>query len=253
MSSNGKLIAAALAMTLVTAVAVLYITAPSKKKTVAAPAKSNDGGVEEVTDDVPELEEEEEAPRITKATLIKVFQQITAQMERVILRISQLEQQILQQAEMQGQEVDQNELRESMMGEFVNAMKDVETRVYEHLNVNEADVEQATKYFNDDADFQTVLKTLRRKYSLFTGQGVEDVPDYVTMELIMDVMAETMHAMTAAMEEVFAQTKAEMPMGTDAFAQNLQQRYVERIGVIRQQVQKKYNIDQVSSLCVRKR
>jgi len=188
--------------------------------------------------------EDEEAPRLSKASLIKVFQQITAQMERVILRISQLEQQILQKAQQDEQDVDQNELRESMMSEFTGAMKEVETRVYEHLGVTEAEVEQATNYFNDDADFQAVLKTLRRKYSLFTGQGVEDVPDYVTMELIMDVMSETMQKMTAAMEEVFNQTKAEMNVGTEAFAQTLQQRYVEKIGVLRQKVQKKYNIDQ---------
>lgn len=74
---------------------------------------------------------------------------------------------------------------------------------------------------------------------------MEDVPDYVTMELIMDVMSETMTKMTSAMEEVFAQTKAEFQPGTDQFAHTLQQRYVEKIGVLRQEVQTKYNIDQV--------
>jgi len=187
---------------------------------------------------------EEEVPRLSKASLIKVFQQMAAQMERVILRISQLEQQILQKAQLENQEIDQMELRESMMAEFNTAMKDVETRVYEHTGVTESDVAQATAYFNDDADFQAVLKALRRKYSLFTGQGVEDVPDYVTMQLIMDVMSETMTKMTAAMEEVFNQTKGELNPGTEAFAQTLQQRYVEKIGVLRQKVQKKYNIDQ---------
>jgi hypothetical protein len=133
-----------------------------------------------------------------------------------------------------------------MMAEFATAMKEVESRVYEAMGVTEGEVEQATNYFNDDGEFQAVLKTLRRKYSLFTGQGVEDVPDYVTMELIMDVMSETMKLMTAAMEEVFTQTKSEFPVGSEQFAQILQQRYVEKIGVLRQKVQKKYNIDQVS-------
>ena len=243
-SSTSKLVVAALAMAVATAFAVLYATAASAKKQTASSSKEAVGD----PSDLPEDEEVGEAPRISKATLIKVFQQITAQMERVILRISQLEQQILQQAQQQDQEVDQMELRESMMSEFATAMKEVETRVYEAMGVTEAEVEQATNYFNEDAEFQNVLKTLRRKYSLFTGQGVEDVPDYVTMELIMDVMSETMKLMTAAMEEVFTQTKSEMPVGTEAFAQTLQQRYVEKIGILRQKVQKKYNIDQVSYL-----
>jgi len=243
-SSSSKVIIAALAVAVVTGVAVLYLaTSQNSKKKV-----SKEVTVEDVDDNNAgqgDVEgEEEEAPKLSKAALIKVFQQITAQMERVILRISQLEQQILQKAQQEDQEVDQNELRESMMAEFTSAMKEVEARVYEHLGVTEAEVEQATNYFNDDADFQAVLKTLRRKYSLFTGQGVEEVPDFVTMELIMDVMSETMQKMTAAMEEVFNQTKAEMNVGTEAFAQTLQQRYVEKIGVLRQKVQKKYNIDQ---------
>jgi len=222
-------------------VALLVLSADNKKKSVRDPPELADYAVE----DHKEGEElEEEAPRLSKATLIKVFQQMAAQMERVILRISQLEQQILQKAQQENQEIDQMELRESMMSEFNAAMKEVETRVYEHMDVIENDVEQATAYFNDDADFQAVLKALRRKYSLFTGQGVEDVPDYVTMQLIMDVMSETMTKMTAAMEEVFNQTKAELSPGTEAFAQTLQQRYVEKIGVLRQKVQIKYNIDQ---------
>jgi hypothetical protein len=247
MSSSSKLVVAAVAMAVVTAVAVVYLAAAStsKKKKLST---SNEVTVDDL-DDGREAEggaegDDDETPRLAKAQLIKVFQQITAQMERVILRISQLEQQILQRAQQEEQEVDQNELRESMMAEFTNAMKDVEGRVYSSLNVTEAEVEQATNYFNDDADFQAVLKTLRRKYALFTGQGVEDVPDFVTMELIMDVMSETMQKMTAAMEEVFHQTKGEMSVGTEQFAQTLQQRYVEKIGVLRQKVQKKYNIDQ---------
>lgn len=239
MSNSNRIVAVALAMAVVTAAVVAYTVyaAPSKKAVASKGAAEDPSELEGET-------EETEAPKLSKATLIKVFQQITAQMERVILRISQLEQQILQKAEQEGQEVDPNELRESMMAEFANAMKDVEARVYAQLSVTEAEVEQATNYFNDDAEFQNVLKTLRRKYSLFTGQGVEDVPEYVTMELIMDVMTETMRLMTAAMEEVFNQTRAELSVGTEAFAQTLQQRYVERIGALRQMVQKKYNIDQ---------
>jgi len=237
-STSSKIIAAALAVALATAVAVLYVAATQKKK------ESVSSKADDHTDVLEGEEGTEEVPGISKATLIKVFQQITAQMERVILRISQLEQQILQQAQAEDKEVDQNELRESMMAEFAGAMKEVETRVYEAMGVTEAEVEQATNYYNDDPEFQAVLKTLRRKYSLFTGQGVEDVPEYVTMELIMDVMSETMRLMTAAMEEVFNQTKSELTVGTEAFAQTLQQRYVEKIGVLRQKVQKKYNIDQ---------
>jgi hypothetical protein len=247
MSSSSKLVVAAVAMAVATAVAVIYLTAASssKKKKVTTDQVT----VEDVdaSDDPAEVGGDggdDDVPKLPKAQLIRVFQQITAQMERVILHISQLEQQILQRAQQEEQEVDQNELRESMMAEFTNAMKDVEGRVYQSLKVTEAEVEQATNYFNDDADFQAVLKTLRRKYALFTGQGVEDVPDYVTMELIMDVMSETMQKMTTAMEEVFHQTKSEMSVGTEQFAQTLQQRYVEKIGVLRQQVQKKYNIDQ---------
>lgn len=237
-SSSSKIILAALAVALVTAAAVMYAAAVKSSAKTASTKKAEDPS------DLPEDVESEEAPRISKSTLVKVFQQITAQMERVILRISQVEQQILAKAQQDNQEVDQMELRESMMAEFASAMKEVEARVYEHQSVTEVDVEQATNYYNDDPEFQAVLKTLRRKYSLFTGQGVEDVPDYVTMELIMDVMSETMKLMTAAMEEVFNQTKAEMPVGTEAFAQTLQQRYVEKIGALRQKVQKKYNIDQ---------
>jgi len=240
--SSSRVLVAALALAVVTAAAVFYVASTQKKK---VPASSSEKEASSDPSELPEGEEEAgEVPKISKTTLVKVFQQITAQMERVILRISQLEQQILQKAQAENQEVDQMELRESMMSEFAGAMKEVETRVYEVMGVTEADVEHATNYFGDDTEFQAVLKTLRRKYSLFTGQGVEDVPDYVTMELIMDVMTETMRLMTAAMEEVFNQTRAELDVGSEAFAQTLQQRYVEKIGVLRQKVQKKYNIDQ---------
>jgi hypothetical protein len=182
---------------------------------------------------------------LPKNTLLEVFVQITNQMEKVILKVSQLEQQLVNQAAQEGQQVDYEQFRQLMMNEFKNSMKDAETRVYAHYKVTEAQVEASATFFADDADFQQVLKTLKRKFALFTGQGGEDVPEHVTMQLVMDVMSETMTRMTAAMEEVFNQTRENHVVGTDAFNQALQTRYVERVGVIRAKVQKKYNLDQV--------
>ncbi|KAH9255596.1 hypothetical protein BASA81_006426 [Batrachochytrium salamandrivorans] len=242
MSTNRTLVIAAASVTLLVATSLaVYFLAPVDRKQVKASSSASKG---ELQEEQGEEEEDDELPKVPKEELIRVFSQITQQMEKVIFRISQLEQQILQRAQQNDEEIDQNELRESMMNEFFTAMKDVEHRVYEHVGVTEIDVEVATAFYSEDPDFQQVLKTLRRKYSLFTGQGVEDVPDYVTMELIMDVMSETMTKMTSAMEEVFALTKAEFQPGTEQFAQTLQQRYVEKIGVLRQEVQTKYNIDQ---------
>jgi len=183
-------------------------------------------------------------PKIPKATLIEIFNQVTLQMEKVILRISQLEQSVMQQAKEEGQQVNAEEFKEHMMNEFKSAMKEAEERVYAHYKVTDKEVEVAADYFDDDADFQVALKTLKRKYALFTGSGGEDVPDFVTQKLVTDVMTETMMRMTTSMEEVFAQTKESFEPGTEAFNNMLQQKYVERVGIIRAKVQKKYNLDQ---------
>jgi len=189
--------------------------------------------------------DEPEANVLAKSLLIDIFVQITASMEKVIMKISQLEQQLVNQAAQENQPVDYDQLRVLMMNEFKNAMKDTEARIYAAHKVTEAQVEASAKFFADDADFQQALKTLKRKFALFTGQAGEDVPDHVTKDLVISVMSETMQRMTAAMEEVFNATREVHQVGSDAFNQTLQARYVERVGVIRSKVQKKYSLDQV--------
>lgn len=166
MSTNRALVIAAASVTLLVATSLaVYFLAPAERKQAKASSSASKGELQEEDED----EEDDELPKVPKEELIRVFSQITQQMEKVIFRISQLEQQILQRAQQNDEEIDQNELRESMMNEFFTAMKDVEHRVYEHVGVTETDVEVATAFYSEDADFQQVLKTLRRKYSLFTG------------------------------------------------------------------------------------
>ena len=182
---------------------------------------------------------------ISKAALCEIFNEITNEMGKVIMHIGQMEQALYTQAAETGKQIDPDRLRESLLQEFTMEVKEAEAAVYAKHGVTQGDVEAAAKYFHDDADFQTAVKTLKRKFALFTGQPGDDVPEHVTMELIMAVLSETMMKMTAAMEEVYNQTKERSPVGSDAFNAQLQSAYVERVGVIRQKVQKKFGIDQV--------
>ena len=193
----------------------------------------------------PPAEEQRSGQVISKAALVEIFNEITSEMSRVIVQIGQMEQALLQQAAEANKQIDPEGLRDHLLQEFTLEVREAEASVYARHGVTQTDVEAAAKYFHDDADFQAAVKTLKRKFALFTGQGSDDVPEHITMELIMEMLSETMMKMTAAMEEVFHQTKEKSAVGTEAFNAQLQSAYVERVGSIRQKVQKKYGVDQV--------
>jgi hypothetical protein len=211
--------------------------------------KKNDANNNNTTDNTTtttnSTKEEKTKPVIPKQALCEIFREVTKEMSKVIHAIGMLEQQFLEEAAQGGRNVDPDVLREHLINKFITDVKEAEGQVYSRYGVTQADVEAAAQYFHDDADFEKEVKNLRRKFALFTGQGIEDVPEHVTMELVMDVLSETMMKMTAAMEEVYYKTKEAHEVGTEAFAQTLQTSYVEKVAVIRSKVQKKYDIDQV--------
>jgi hypothetical protein len=167
MSSKPLILASAVIVLATITAAAIFVLNQSNKTSTAKKETSNAS-----SDAVAKKETEVgKPPKIAKAVLIEIINQITLQMEKIILRISQLEQSVTQQAKEEGQQIDVEEFKQHMMNEFKSAVKEAEARVYAHYKVSENEVEEAAEYFDDDADFQVAIRTMKRKYALFTSEG----------------------------------------------------------------------------------
>ena len=78
------------------------------------------------------------------------------------------------------------------MVQFKQVMGDVEKKVYEEHETTEEEVRSATEFFKDNADFQKSLNRLKNLFKSVSGQPNEitTVPDYVSMEKTLLIMAE---------------------------------------------------------------
>ncbi len=78
------------------------------------------------------------------------------------------------------------------MVQFKQVMGDVEKKVYEEHETTEEEVRAATEFFKNNADFQKSLNRLKNLFKSVSGQPNEitSVPDYVSMEKTLLIMAE---------------------------------------------------------------
>jgi len=216
------------------AAGILYIlTRPAPVKSSSSKTSTND-----------------ETPSLDKQTMIKIFERITGMMQVVVMNLAEHEQQVRQAAAQRGKQVTNQEMEQYLMGQFRQAMGEVEQTVYKDNNTSEEQVRVATLYYADDEDFAKTLNKLKALFKAMTGQPNTDaveVPEHVTMEKVLIVMSETMEGINDVLEKLHAELKEQglSPESTE-FKQQLQTLYLERVQLVRNEVHAKHNVSEVS-------
>ena len=189
-----------------------------------------------------------EVPDLPLETMIKIFEEITANMKVVMVKLAQIEQQIRQSVQAQGKQISDQEMSGYLMNQFKQSMEAVEKQVYTKFSTNEATVERIAKHFAEEPSFKKCVTELQSLFRIFTGQsGDVEVPAQFTLEVILDIMTETMESMTDTMEKLCKQlTEEGLTTGTPEFQQKLQTAYMKESQEVRTAVQKKHGISQVS-------
>lgn len=183
---------------------------------------------------------------LTKEEATAVLKELSNQMESIIVNIGKYEQEMVRHLTAQKQTVPEEILREHLVDEFKKAMQLAESQVYSNHKISEDDFQKSHDvYVKQDPEYAKIAKAFVNAYYMFRRYEPEDLPAHLTMDLIMNVMSETMELMTQSMEEIFARLKEENDPSSEAFAQKLHAEYVERVPALRAQVLQKYGLEQV--------
>jgi len=198
-----------------------------------------------------------EMPSLGREQLIKIFERLCSMLNLIILQLAEHEQKVRVSAEKQGKEISHAEMEQYLMGQFRQAMAEVEQTVYKENNTTEEEVRAATTYYEDDEEFQQTLNKLRRLFKAVTGQPqseLPEVPEEVTMEKVLLVMSETMENINVVLEKIHKElTDSGMNPDSQEFKQQMQQRYLDRVGSLRAEVQQKHGIGEVSYSLLKKK
>ena len=127
-------------------------------------------------------------------------------------------------------------------------MEDVEKKVYSKHSTTEAVVEACSKAYAEHPEFKKKVTELQSLFRIFTGQsGDVEVPEQYTLDVVLEIMTETMESMTDTMEKLCGELAEEgLDAGTPEFQQKLQERYMKESQAVRTRVQEKHGISQVS-------
>mmetsp|Transcript_15516 Transcript_15516/g.30043 ORF Transcript_15516/g.30043 Transcript_15516/m.30043 type:complete len:241 (-) Transcript_15516:1267-1989(-) len=188
--------------------------------------------------------------KLPKETMIKIFERITGMMQVVVMNLAEHEQKVRMSAQSRGKEISHEEMEQYLMSQFRQAMAEVEQTVYRENNTTEDEVRQATAFYEDDEDFNKTLNKLKRLFKAVTGQQqtqLPEVPEDFTMEKVLAIMSETMEGVNVVLETIHNELKETglTPESND-FKSELQQRYLERVPHVRNEVHNKHGVSEVS-------
>ncbi|GBG34235.1 Hypothetical Protein FCC1311_104592 [Hondaea fermentalgiana] len=241
MSSSSKAVAVGMAagVAVLTAGLLYLLTRPvgSKKSAASEGAAGAEGEVAG------------NKPKLGKEAMIRIFERITGMMQMVVMNLAEHEQKVRMSVESRGKQISHEEMEQYLMTQFRQAMAEVEQTVYKENNTTEEEVRQATKYYEDDEDFNKTLLKLKRLFKAVTGQQqtqLPEVPKEVTMEKVLQIMSETMDGVNIVLESIHKELADSglSPESTE-FKAELQQRYLDRVGRVRAEVHSKHNISEL--------
>ena len=187
---------------------------------------------------------------LSKTDVLAMYEQITKNLDGVILETANYEQRILEQinqSEGQMTQADQDNFRLHIIAFFKEKMREMEKKIHAAFKTTEeAFIDASLVVYKDDPQIAAAMHALQQKFSLFTGEGQTDpLPERVTMELILQVLGETLEGMSEKMIESHSIAIEKFPdQQSEGFARCIQELYMPRVEEVRVRVCKKYDIDQ---------
>jgi len=147
-----------------------------------------------------------------------------------------------------GKQITNAEMEQYLMSQFRSAMSAVEEQVYQELHTNEEEVRAATEFYKDDEDFKRTLNKLKTLFKAVTGQQqteLVEVPEHLTMKKTLDIMSEIMVGINEQVERIHEElTGKGLSPESDDFKKELQERYMEGVGVLRTSVHEKHEVNE---------
>lgn len=190
---------------------------------------------------------------LTREQLLAIFQEITARMQHVVMRLAEEEQRVSQQSGGAGQVHKQQEIQRYLMARFEEAMRDIETQVYSKFKTDEAAVREAVKYYEKDEDLIKTISTLKALYNAVMGQSQDlpAVPDHLTMDKLLDVLKGTMVVLRSCAEKIRDQLLKEgvdLKADPQGFTAKFQPKYARAVEAERAKLLKEHGIQKETEL-----
>lgn len=190
---------------------------------------------------------------LTREQLLSIFQEITARMQHVVMRLAEEEQRVSEQSAGSGQMHKQQEIQRYLVARFEEAMREIETQVYSKFKTDEAAVRAATLHYEKDEDLIKTISTLKALYNAVMGQSPDlpAVPDHLTMEKLLDVLRGTMAVLRSCAEKIrdqLVQEGVDLKKDPQGFSARFQPKYARAVEVERAKLLSEHGIKQVRPL-----
>eukprot|EP00924_Labyrinthula_sp_SR-Ha-C_P006182 snap_masked-scaffold_54-processed-gene-1.65-mRNA-1 protein AED:1.00 eAED:1.00 QI:0/-1/0/0/-1/1/1/0/297 len=128
-------------------------------------------------------------------TLVKIFGEITLQMQSLILKLAQEEQQILQRGNLN---LTNQQLQDFLLNRFQDAVTLIEEKVYKSHDTFEQQVKVSCEKHEDDPKLKSSIEQLKSVYGAVMNAGkpqeAENVslPDFLTRDKTLEILVATM-------------------------------------------------------------
>ena len=240
MAKQGLIIVAATAVVAAVTAALYVLTRPPP---VQEKKQAESSTVEKGAKSASELS-------LTREQLLGIFQEITARMQHVVMRLAEEEQRVSQQAGGTSSMQKQQEIQRYLMARFEESMREIETQVYSKFKTDENAVRAAASYYEKDEDLVKVISTLKALYNAVMGQSQDlpAVPDHLTMEKLLKVLQGTMSVLRSCAESIrdqLVQEGVDLKADPQGFTAKFQPKYARAVEVERAKLLKAHGIQQV--------
>lgn len=233
--SSSKLAAVLIGTAVTAGTAVLVYLATRPVASTAKPAAGAKATPAEAAEAAVATLSADGSPPLEKNTVVVILSEITQEMQKVLMQLAQIEEQLRTTARDRRQQISDEQMQEYLVTNFMNRMQQVEQETYTKHNVTEAAVQATATFYEKDAEVIAVTEAFKRLFMALTGpQVTQPAPEHMTMEKTFNVIQSTMEEMNEAMTVLLSElTEAGLAKGTAEFNSVLQERYVAVVDGIR--------------------
>lgn len=157
------------------------------------------------------------AEGFSRERLLAIFADLDAAVNKIMAKLFQIEQRVRQQSKMAGQELNEMEVRQALLQQFVQLMQQSDAQVYASHATTEAEVRAATKLHGSDAKVKEHVEKIRKVFKVLSGEDEKpvEVPAHITSAKVLEMMEEICRETCALLDRCVAEIKAENPSITE--------------------------------------
>jgi len=173
---------------------------------------------------------------------IKIMSEIAVEVQKIAISLSKKEESLRKETMMAGQKVNEDGLRDLLVGEIHKGVELAESQIYAKYDVVQAQVEAGCKNHQSNAAVAKACQDITAILSIGSEPEAAPLPDDFTLEKAIAVMEDLMEGMSIALEECSAIVRAQLgnDLRTKEASAAINQLYVQRYPLVEGAVHKKH-------------